>query len=78
MAISRRECFFRYRGAAQLSKSSTPVAALTAMLFSTRWLPNLRVTLKAVVLWLALISLCYLVWRKAQTKKLLHGALQDG
>ena len=40
-------------------------AALLAVLVSTWWVPGLRITLTAGVPWLLLITLCYLVWRKA-------------
>jgi AAT family amino acid transporter len=54
------------------------LAALTAVLISTWWVPGLRITLKAGVPWLVFISLCYLVWRKARSEKFSHGALEDG
>jgi amino acid transporter, AAT family len=43
--------------------------ALTAVLISTWWVPGLRITLEAGVPWLAFISLCYWLWRKAQSCK---------
>jgi L-asparagine transporter-like permease len=54
------------------------LAALTAVLISTWWVPGLRITLEAGVPWLVFISLCYLVWRKARSRKFSDGALQDG
>ncbi|MGC1617295.1 MAG: amino acid permease [Candidatus Acidiferrum sp.] len=54
------------------------LAALTAVLISTWWVPGLRITLKTGVPWLALISLCYLVWRRVRSPKTLDGALSNG
>jgi len=51
---------------------------LTAVLISTWWVPDLRITLKAGVPWLVFISLCYLVWRKVRSSKISDGAMQDG
>lgn len=39
------------------------LAALTAVLISTWWVPGLRITLVAGLPWLVVISLCYGVWR---------------
>lgn len=50
------------------------LTALTAVLISTWWVPDLRITLIAGVPWLVFITLCYLVWRKAQTPKNSNGA----
>ena len=50
------------------------LTALTAVLLSTWWIPDLRITLIAGVPWLVFISLCYLVWRKVQTQKGANGA----
>jgi L-asparagine transporter-like permease len=58
--------------------SALGLAALTAVLISTWWVPGLRITLEAGVPWLAFISLCYLVWRKVRSRKFSDGALQDG
>jgi amino acid transporter, AAT family len=51
--------------------------ALTAVLISTWWVPGLRITLEAGVPWLVLISLCYLVWRKAHSPKISPGVSHD-
>jgi AAT family amino acid transporter len=48
--------------------------ALTGVLVSTWWVPGLRITLTAGLPWLAFISLCYLVWRTARSRKLVEGA----
>jgi L-asparagine transporter-like permease len=52
--------------------------ALTAVLVSTWWVPGLRITLTAGLPWLAFISLCYLVWRTARTRKPVDGASFHG
>lgn len=52
--------------------------ALTAVLISTWWVPGLRITLEAGVPWLAFISLCYLVWRRVRSQKVLDGAFPNG
>jgi amino acid transporter, AAT family len=54
------------------------LAALTAVLISTWWVPGLRITLIAGLPWLGLISLCYLVWSKARSAKISEGAHQHG
>jgi AAT family amino acid transporter len=54
------------------------LTALTAVLLSTWWIPDLRITLIAGVPWLVFISLCYFVWRKAQTPKNADGASYGG
>jgi AAT family amino acid transporter len=38
------------------------LAALTAVLISTWWVPGLRITLQAGIPWLAFITLCYFAW----------------
>jgi AAT family amino acid transporter len=48
--------------------------ALTAVLVSTWWVPGLRITLTAGLPWLGFISLCYLGWRIARTRKPVDGA----
>jgi len=42
---------------------------LSAVLVSTWWVPGLRITLTAGVPWLLAITLCYLVWRKANSSR---------
>ena len=45
------------------------LAALLVVLISTWWVPGFRVTLRAGPPWLAFITLCYFVWRKARSVK---------
>ena len=40
-------------------------ASIVAILLTTWWVEGMRVTLLAGIPWLAFISLCYLVWRRA-------------
>jgi L-asparagine transporter-like permease len=40
------------------------LAALTAVLVSTWWVPGLRITLQAGIPWLAFITLCYFAWAR--------------
>jgi L-asparagine transporter-like permease len=40
------------------------LAALTAVLISTWWVPGLRITLQAGIPWLAFITLCYFAWTR--------------
>jgi AAT family amino acid transporter len=54
------------------------LAALTAVLISTWWVPGLRITITSGLPWLAFISLCYLVWRKARSHNGSNGAVQNG
>jgi amino acid transporter, AAT family len=51
------------------------LAALTAVLISTWWVPGLRITLTSGLPWLVFISLCYLVWRRAPSRKQMNGAV---
>ena len=58
--------------------SAFGLAALTAVLISTWWVPGLRITLKAGVPWLVFISLCYLVSGRVPSRKFSGGAPEDG
>lgn len=40
------------------------LAALTAVLVSTWWVPGLRITLEAGIPWLAFVTLCYFSWAR--------------
>lgn len=52
--------------------------ALTFVLISTWWIPGLKITLIAGLPWLVFISLCYLLWAKAQRAKITDGAGRNG
>lgn len=54
------------------------LAALLGVLISTWWVPGFRITLFAGPPWLAFITLCYLVWRKAHSRKPAPGESHDG
>jgi L-asparagine transporter-like permease len=45
------------------------LAALTAVLVSTWWIPGMRITLVAGLPWLVFISLCYLLWRARRRRR---------
>jgi L-asparagine transporter-like permease len=54
------------------------LGGLLGVLISTWWVPGFRVTLKASPPWLAFITLCYFVWRKARSRKTRSGELLNG
>jgi L-asparagine transporter-like permease len=54
------------------------LGGLLGVLISTWWVPGFRVTLKAGPPWLAFITLCYFVWRKARSRKTRSGELLNG
>jgi L-asparagine transporter-like permease len=54
------------------------LAALGAVLISTWWIPQLRITLTAGLPWLLFISLCYLVWSKTRPRGPLRGVTEHG
>lgn len=43
------------------------IAAITAVLVSTWWIPDFHITLLAGPPWLGFITLCYFIWRKFST-----------
>jgi L-asparagine transporter-like permease len=44
-------------------------ASIVAILLTTWWVEGMRVTLLAGIPWLAFISACYLVWRRANSSE---------
>jgi L-asparagine transporter-like permease len=54
------------------------LAGVLAVLISTWWVPGFRITLLAGIPWLAFITVCYFVWRKAQPSLPVRGEAQDG
>src|SRR4029077_8487053 len=54
------------------------LGAVLAVLVSTWWVPGFRITLLAGVPWLAFITICYFVWRKAQPSMPVRGESHDG
>jgi amino acid transporter, AAT family len=58
--------------------SLSGVAALSAVLISTWWVPGLRITLVAGLPWLLFISLCYFVWRMRNPRRPALEASQNG
>jgi amino acid transporter, AAT family len=69
--------FFRrkYKGQLRVRAPGYPwtsilgLAALLAITVSTWWVPGLRITLAAGLPWMAFISVCYLVWARAQRSR---------
>jgi amino acid transporter, AAT family len=54
--------------------SALGILALLAILVSTWWIPDFRVTLKAGPPWLVLLTLCYFIWKKLQPRETASGA----
>ena len=54
------------------------LAGLGAVLVSTWWIPQLRITLTAGLPWLLFISLCYLGWSKVQRRGAVDGVNEHG
>ena len=44
------------------------LAGVLAVLLSTWWVPGFRITLLAGVPWLALLTVCYFVWRSKEPR----------
>ncbi len=49
-----------------------------AVLVSTWWVPGFRVTLRAGAPWLAFVTVCYFVWRRARSRMPVQGGAHDG
>jgi len=45
------------------------LAVLIAVLISTWWVPEFRVTMKAGPAWLVIMTICYLIWTRVQREK---------
>ena len=54
------------------------LGAVLAVLGSTWWVPEFRITLLAGAPWLAFITVCYFVWRRAGSRNTLRGEARDG
>ena len=54
------------------------LAGVLAVLISTWWVPGFRITLMAGIPWLAFITVCYFVWRRARPPMRLRGESHDG
>jgi L-asparagine transporter-like permease len=54
------------------------LGGVLAVLVSTWWVPGFRITLLAGAPWLAFITVCYFVWRKAQSRNQVRGEAYDG
>src|SRR5262249_40013155 len=54
------------------------LGGVLAVLLSTWWVPGFRITLLAGAPWLALLTVCYFVWRKAGSRGPAQGESRDG
>jgi AAT family amino acid transporter len=54
------------------------LGGVLAVLVSTWWVPGFRITLLAGAPWLAFITVCYFVWRKARSRNQVRGEAHDG
>jgi amino acid transporter, AAT family len=54
------------------------LGGVLAVLISTWWVPGFRITLMAGLPWLAFITVCYFVWRKARPSMPVRGESHDG
>jgi L-asparagine transporter-like permease len=54
------------------------LSGVLAVLISTWWVPGFRITLLAGIPWLAFLTVCYFVWRRARSRTPDRGALYDG
>src|SRR6266404_1190957 len=54
------------------------LAGVLAVLVSTWWVPGFRITLLAGIPWLAFITVCYFVWRRARPRMSVRGVSRDG
>jgi AAT family amino acid transporter len=54
------------------------LAAVVAVLVSTWWVPGFRITLLAGLPWLAVLTVCYFVWRGARSRRPASGESHDG
>jgi len=44
------------------------LGGVIAVLFSTWWVPGFRITLRAGAPWLAIVTVCYFVWRRTRSR----------
>jgi L-asparagine transporter-like permease len=54
------------------------LVAILAVMTSTWWVPGFRITLLAGLPWLAILTVCYFVWRGTASRKSSGGASSDG
>jgi L-asparagine transporter-like permease len=54
------------------------LVAILAVMISTWWVPGFRITLLAGLPWLAILTVCYFVWRGTVSRKSPSGAPSDG
>ena len=54
------------------------LGGVLAVLVSTWWVPGFRITLMAGIPWLAFLTVCYFVWRRARSRMIVRGEVLDG
>jgi len=54
------------------------LSGVVAVLISTWWVPGFRITLQAGVPWLAFLTVCYFVWRRAILNKAVTNEVNHG
>jgi AAT family amino acid transporter len=54
------------------------LGGVLAVLISTWWVPGFRITLMAGLPWLAFLTVCYFVWRRARSRSPVPGESHDG
>lgn len=54
------------------------LGGVLAVLVSTWWVPGFRITLMAGIPWLAFLTVCYFVWRRARSRMIVRGEALDG
>ncbi|HEV1995511.1 MAG TPA: amino acid permease [Candidatus Acidoferrum sp.] len=54
------------------------LGGVLAVLVSTWWVPEFRITLLAGIPWLGFITVCYFVWRRARSRMPIQRGAQDG
>jgi len=54
------------------------LGGVLAVLISTWWVPGFRITLMAGLPWLAFLTVCYFVWRRASPRNAVPGEVHNG
>jgi L-asparagine transporter-like permease len=54
------------------------LVAILGVMISTWWVPEFRITLLAGLPWLAILTVCYFVWRGTVSRRTSSGASSDG
>jgi L-asparagine transporter-like permease len=54
------------------------LVAILGVMISTWWVPGFRITLLAGLPWLAILTVCYFVWRGTVSRRISSGVSSDG